>query len=194
MRWLSLLAFCLFMTGCASKSYVVLVPSPDGTVGEISVNTSKGTTIVNQAQQAVALDGTSPQPFVVEDQKLQTDFHAAMAAQPPIPIYFQVYFKTGNTSMTPESDAFIPQVLAQVRERGGVAAVSVVGHTDTVGDPAFNEQLGLQRARAIARLLQQTGLQALELSVTSHGERNLLIKTPDNTPEPRNRRVEVTIR
>ena len=30
--------------------------------------------------------------------------------------------------------------------------------------------------------------------VTSHGEGNLLVKTPDNTPEPANRRVEITVR
>jgi outer membrane protein OmpA-like peptidoglycan-associated protein len=30
--------------------------------------------------------------------------------------------------------------------------------------------------------------------VESHGKRNLLVPTPDNTEEVRNRRVEVTIR
>jgi len=30
--------------------------------------------------------------------------------------------------------------------------------------------------------------------VESHGKRNLLVPTPDETPEPRNRRVEITIR
>lgn len=189
----ALLACCLFVTGCASGSYAVLVPSPDGSVGEIVVTTPKGSTVVNKEQQAVALDGSSVQPFTVSDKKIQTDFHAAMAAQPAQPIYFQVYFKTGGASLTPESDAFIPSVFATIRERG-VAAVSVIGHTDTVGDPAYNEQLGMMRAQSIARMLKQKGLQTLELTVTSHGERNLLVKTPDNTPEPKNRRVEVSIR
>jgi outer membrane protein OmpA-like peptidoglycan-associated protein len=34
----------------------------------------------------------------------------------------------------------------------------------------------------------------LTLKVQSHGERNPLVKTPDETAEPRNRRAEVTIR
>lgn len=187
------LAVSLILSGCASGSYAVLVPSPDGSVGEIIVTTPKGSTVLNKQQQAVALDGTSAQPFEVTDKKIQNDFHAAMAAQPAQPIDFQVYFKTGGASLTPESDAFIPSVIATIRERG-VAAVSVIGHTDTVGEPAYNAELGMQRAQSIARLLKQKGLKALELTVTSHGERNLLIKTPDNTPEPRNRRVEVSIR
>lgn len=191
---LVLLLFCLVLTGCASQSYAVLMPSPDGTVGAIIVTNAKGSTLVNQRQQAVALDGWSAQPFDVADQQMQTDFSAARAAEPALPVYFQVYFKTGGPLLTPESDAFIPSVLKTIRDRGGVAAVSITGHTDTVGDAESNEQLGLLRAQAIACLLQQNGLKPLELIVTSHGERNLLIKTPDNTPEPMNRRVEINIR
>jgi peptidoglycan-associated lipoprotein len=32
------------------------------------------------------------------------------------------------------------------------------------------------------------------VAVTSHGEAVLLVRTPDETYEPRNRRVEITIR
>jgi outer membrane protein OmpA-like peptidoglycan-associated protein len=35
---------------------------------------------------------------------------------------------------------------------------------------------------------------SLTIEVTSHGERNPLVQTPDNTAEPKNRRVEVTVR
>jgi len=38
------------------------------------------------------------------------------------------------------------------------------------------------------------GLPDVPLSVESHGERNLLVATPDETDEPRNRCVEVTLR
>jgi outer membrane protein OmpA-like peptidoglycan-associated protein len=189
----ALLACCLIATGCASGSYAVLIPSPDGSVGKIMVTTPTGSTIVDKEQQAVALDGSSAQPFDVSDRKIQDDFHSAMAAQPAQPVYFQIYFKTGGASLTPESDAFIPSVFATIQQRG-IAAVSVIGHTDTVGDPAFNEQLGMLRAQSIAKLLKQKGLQTLEMTVASHGERNLLVKTPDNTPEPKNRRVEISVR
>ena len=32
------------------------------------------------------------------------------------------------------------------------------------------------------------------IDVTSHGEGDPMVKTPDETPEPRNRRVEITVR
>ena len=43
-------------------------------------------------------------------------------------------------------------------------------------------------------LLRQQGLNLAALVVESHGERNLLVPTPDNVDEPRNRRVEITLR
>ena len=43
-------------------------------------------------------------------------------------------------------------------------------------------------------LLVSRGASGEILQVTSHGEKNLLVSTPDETEEPRNRRVEVTVR
>lgn len=188
-----LLLFALLGSGCTSKPYVVLVESPDGSTGAIEVRTDRGLTRVDQKGYAVNLDGSSAMPFQVETPRLDKDFSAARAAQPALPKSYLLYFKTGGTSLTEKSQAEIPDVLQTVRERGP-SAVSVIGHTDTVGSKAYNEELGLSRARVIARQLQENGLQALELVVTSHGEGNLLVKTPDNTPQPTNRRVEVTVR
>jgi outer membrane protein OmpA-like peptidoglycan-associated protein len=70
----------------------------------------------------------------------------------------------------------------------------VIGHTDTVGDSRDNEQLSLARAKSIASLLKEAKLDADKIVVESHGEKNLLVPTPDNTDEPRNRRVEITVR
>ncbi|MDQ7986518.1 OmpA family protein [Pseudomonas sp. G34] len=186
--------FCALLgSGCASKSYVVLMESPDGSTGAIEVKTAKGMARVDQKGYAVNLDGSSARPFQVEPPRLEKDFSAARAAQPALPKSYLLYFRTGGTKLTRKSQAEIPEVLQTVRDRGP-SAVSVIGHTDTVGSKRDNQDLGLLRARAIARQLQDNGLQALELVVTSHGEGNLLVKTPDNTPEPANRRVEITVR
>lgn len=188
------LLFCALLSiGCASKSYVVLMESPDGSTGAIEVRTDKGLARVDQKGYGVNLDGRSATPYQVEQPRIDKDFSAARAAQPALPKSYLLYFRTGGAKLTAKSQAEIPEVLQTVRERGP-SAVSVIGHTDTVGSKLDNEDLGLLRARAIARQLQDNGLQALELVVTSHGEGNLLVKTPDNTPEPANRRVEITIR
>ena len=87
----------------------------------------------------------------------------------------------------------VPKLIAAARARETLD-VSVIGHTDTVGDADSNEKLGLERANAIAKYLQEAGLTPrTPLSIESQGKRNLLVPTPDNTPEPRNRRVEVML-
>jgi outer membrane protein OmpA-like peptidoglycan-associated protein len=87
----------------------------------------------------------------------------------------------------------IEEILADAKARAA-ADVSIIGHTDTVGDAAMNVRLGMERARWVAALLRRHGLAAVELTVTSHGEVDPLVPTPDGTDEARNRRVEVIVR
>ena len=87
----------------------------------------------------------------------------------------------------------MPKVLEAARARK-VPEVTVIGHTDTTGGTASNYRLGLERAEAVKTQLLKVGLDADLIQVESHGEADPLRKTPDNTPEPRNRRVEITIR
>ena len=58
----------------------------------------------------------------------------------------------------------------------------------------MNEQLGMERARQVGTLLTGLNLTVDKVAIESHGEKNLLVATPDNTDEPRNRRVEITVR
>ena len=74
------------------------------------------------------------------------------------------------------------------------AELSVVGHTDRVGAADANARLSLQRAQSTLDRLTEAGLKHKRVEVDSHGENNPLVPTADNVAEPRNRRVEVTIR
>jgi len=85
------------------------------------------------------------------------------------------------------------EILPAVASRK-TSGVSVVGHADREGTRQLNCQLGLDRALAIKQLLITKGIDPRNIEVTSHGEDNPLIKTKDNVPEPRNRRVEVVLR
>jgi outer membrane protein OmpA-like peptidoglycan-associated protein len=70
----------------------------------------------------------------------------------------------------------------------------VTGHTDTTGNARTNVELGLRRANVVRSMLVRTGLSTLMIDVRSHGEAELLVPTGDNVSEPRNRRVEITVR
>jgi outer membrane protein OmpA-like peptidoglycan-associated protein len=197
LRRLILLVIAATLLGaCASPprpvSYAALLESPDGSTGKIVVRGSKGEQLLDKAKTGVPLDGSQPAEPISEE-KLQRDFGAAMAARPLLPERFLLYFDSGGAVLTAESTALLPKIIDSVTRRPGVD-VSIIGHTDTLGRAEANAALGLKRAQAIADLLKGNGLRAAALSIESHGESNLLVKTPDETPEPRNRRVEISIR
>ncbi len=188
----------LLLCACASPppikpvSYVALLESPDGTTGKIVITGKLGQQHIDRAKLAAPLDGSQP-PAPISDAKLQQDFGAALAARPLLPERFLLYFESGGAMLTAESAALLPKVVDSVAKRPG-ADVSIIGHSDTLGKAEANAALALKRAQSVAELLKEKGLKAAALNIESHGEANLLVKTPDETPEPRNRRVEVSIR
>ena len=66
--------------------------------------------------------------------------------------------------------------------------------TASLGDADKNELLAQQRAEQVSLLLTSGNIRIENIEITSHGKRNQLVHTPDNTDEPRNRRVEITVR
>jgi outer membrane protein OmpA-like peptidoglycan-associated protein len=120
-------------------------------------------------------------------------YAAIAAALPPPPTHYTLYFKEGTTDLAPESARDFQKMLAEVGQRAG-AEVQVTGHTDRVGSDAANDKLSIDRATEIRAALIKQGLDPAITRATGRGERELLVPTPDNIAEPRNRRVEVTVR
>jgi outer membrane protein OmpA-like peptidoglycan-associated protein len=118
---------------------------------------------------------------------------AALKTLPKAPVRYILYFRHDSAELTAESRSRLNEVMRATRARAPVD-VSVVGHTDTVGDKPYNYQLSLKRAKAVAALLAAEGLDPSIVEIASHGKDNPLIPTGDQVSEPRNRRVEVTVR
>lgn len=201
LRRLALLP-CLFgvllLTACAPtipRSYVVLVPDPDGAVGQVIVSGQKGSQVLTRSGQVAGIDGHEVKAELPGAQ-FAADFSEAKAAQPAAAEHFLLYFVTGGIRLTPESETQFNNILNRWKARGAQAIVEVVviGHTDTVGSAEDNVVLSGQRAKVVADRLQASGLTFSALTMESHGEKNPLIPTRDKVPEPRNRRVQVTIR
>ncbi len=207
-RSLPLVLACLCVTAaCAAPkpppaapppppSLIILLPDSDGNVGQITITTSSGTQVLTQGRQASTIQGaaaTPSAPFVVAEGEITQTFGKTLAALPPEPVHFILYFRLDTDDLTPESQALLPQFFRAVRERSP-ADVSIVGHTDTMADREYNYRLGLRRANRVVDLLVLQGVDRSSLDVDSHGKDDLLVKTGDQVPEPRNRRVEITVR
>lgn len=188
-----MMASSLLLGACASHSYVTLLENPDGTAGKVIVSGSQGSSTVDKPGYGAELDGSSKEQFAVSEERIKQDFSGALSAQPLQPKRFLLYFESGGTRLTPESEKLLPAVLDEVRQRPA-ADVSVIGHTDTKDEAEENEKLGLARAKIVEQLLVKQNIKVRDIASISHGEKNLLVQTPDNTAEPKNRRVEISIR
>jgi peptidoglycan-associated lipoprotein len=175
---------------------VVLLPDPEtGTTGRIHVSNGLGAVDLSSPRTATRVTGDArPGPITtMSDAEVTRVFGAALGALPPAPRQFTLQFRFESDNLTTESTALVPEILKAVKALP-VPEVVVVGHTDTMGDGKANLALGLKRANSVRDILAAAGLALSTVEVTSHGEADLLVKTRDNTPEPRNRRVEITVR
>lgn len=175
---------------------VVLLSDADGMVGRVTVSNRAGSSTLDRAGHATRIldAGTAPTaPAAMTAAEIQATFGAALAAQPAPPLHFTLYFEQGSTELTAASRSEVGAIVAAVRDYASVDT-SVVGHSDTAGDARANLELSRRRALAVGALLVSAGIDAGALDITSHGEANPLVPTGDNTAEPRNRRVEVTVR
>jgi outer membrane protein OmpA-like peptidoglycan-associated protein len=174
-------------------SYVVLLESDDGTTGSVVVEGPAGRSTLTRPLQGAGLDGSTTRPLEIDRGRIERDFAAALATRAQAPGVYRLYFRTGAAALEPASERMIEEIVADAKARAA-ADVSIIGHTDTVGESAMNARLGMERARWVAALLRRHRLPAVELTITSHGEADPLVPTPDGTDEVRNRRVEVIVR
>jgi outer membrane protein OmpA-like peptidoglycan-associated protein len=179
----------------SGRSLVVLLPDADGSVGRANVSNKSGSTDLATAYAATQATAKRrpTQATTLSEQDVKQNFGEALSAMPAAPKHFALYFKFESDELTEESRALISDVQNEVKARP-MPDIVIVGHTDTMGTPLANFDLGLKRAAMVRTLLLEAGLDAATMDVTSLGEADLLIKTPDETPEPRNRRVEIAVR
>lgn len=198
------IAILLLATACAtgpkpsplpSRDIIVLLPDDKGKTGAIVVSSAGVERRLDRPGQSVTVESGSPPglPTVMSRQEVKAIAGSALAALPKPPEQFILYFYHDSVELTTKSQELLQKVLATIRDRAPVD-ISVVGHTDTLGEKEYNYALSLKRAKAIAALLRKNGVDPSILHITSHGKDNPLVRTGDQVPEPRNRRVEITVR
>ncbi len=194
--WILILAVTMgLISACGHQSMVVLIPDPDGSVGNIRVSNTSGSIDIDTANQATIIKDrtTSPSaPVTVKQKKIEALFGEALAIEPSAPVHFILYFKTNSIDLLPESERVLQDIVTMVQQQSA-QRITVVGHSDTKGDPADNFKLSMNRAVAVKNQLAGKGISEATIDVTCHGEENPLVKTADNVSNERNRRVEVVI-
>lgn len=104
-----------------------------------------------------------------------------------------VVFRSGSAELTPAAENVLGK-LGRALASPSLANYKfrIEGHTDTVGTPEQNKALSQERAEKVASFLENKyGVAPERLEPVGLGEDGLLVATPEQTAEPRNRRVHV---
>lgn len=185
------------LSACSKKqTLIVLLPDEQGKVGALEVKTEGGSQVVDKPWHATRVTEKEQMPTApeaVKEEEIIPLFKDALEIQPLPPVHFVIYFQTDTVKLRAKSKKVLPEVLASVTDRES-NDISVTGHTDRIAPTHYNMALSLKRAKFIRDYLVDHGVNPDALEVTYHGESNPLIKTDDEVAEPKNRRVEITVR
>ncbi|MFO8125272.1 OmpA family protein [Yoonia sp.] len=101
-------------------------------------------------------------------------------------------FATNSTQVSSASQNELRIVANSLRQYPNTT-VNVIGHTDNVGDAAFNQGLSERRAQAVAAILMGGGVSPARIRSIGAGENNPIASNLNAAGRQMNRRVEIVI-
>lgn len=104
-----------------------------------------------------------------------------------------VKFPTNAHELSPEAQQRLAELAQRLKAENRNVYLEIQGHTDATGAPAYNEELGEQRAEAVRRYLSRDGIALNRMSTISYGAEAPV--APNDTREGRaqNRRVAIVV-
>lgn len=184
----------LALSACAPQLRVTLLPQPDGSASAVTVHTAKTSATIDQpyAQGKVGV-GSSIHTAQSSAEVVAKDYAQVLTLKPAAGQRYTLHFVMGSTDLVAESQALLPQILAQAKAMEG-GEIIIIGHTDRVGDAAQNDQLSRERALALRQVFVDEGFAAYRVRAVGRGEREPIVPTADEVAEAANRRVEILVR
>lgn len=116
--------------------------------------------------------------------RLRKDCRAALSG---------VFFDFNKSTLKPESEATLSRVRQALLANAAVA-YEIQGHTDNVGNDAYNQKLSEARAGAVVSWLTSKGVPATGLNARGYGRLQPVASNDTDEGRSRNRRVEVACR
>ena len=103
-----------------------------------------------------------------------------------------ILFATGSDSLRPDLQSDLRALAGNLQQYPNTT-VQVIGHTDSDGTAAFNQDLSERRARTVAGVLIGQGVQSFRIVPIGRGEAQPIASNQTVDGKQRNRRVEIVI-
>ena len=130
----------------------------------------------------------------VPPETIMPPISAAAPPSTPLPVEdakYLVFFDFDKSNVDAGGQSVVDSIATEAKKQN-LSSVNIVGHADKSGSDSYNKRLGMRRANAVREALQARGIEARMLNVSTMGEAEPMVDTPDGVREPANRRAEIT--
>ncbi len=103
-----------------------------------------------------------------------------------------IFFETGKATLSPQSRVELEKAIELMKTNPSMK-IEVGGHTDNVGDDAFNMKLSHDRAKSVREYLVNGGVAPDRLQAKGYGELNPIATNDTDDGRKSNRRTEFVI-
>lgn len=102
-------------------------------------------------------------------------------------------FDVSSTELKPEGIAALQNFVMQLLGRGAIKNIKIIGHTDSSGSDALNQQLSIKRAVTVRDALINNGLSDTIMLVSGVGSSQPIAANDSPANKALNRRVEIKV-
>jgi outer membrane protein OmpA-like peptidoglycan-associated protein len=103
-----------------------------------------------------------------------------------------ISFATNSAQLTPNFYSSLNQVAGSLKEYAD-SNVQIIGHTDSTGPAALNQQLSVNRANAVVVYLSAQGIEPTRMQALGMGPSQPVADNRTSEGRAQNRRVEIKI-
>lgn len=169
----------LAVSGCATKDYVKTQ------VGGVQSQ------VTEQGAQIGVLDKTSREALdraTAAGKLAEGKFMYSMVLSDD-----SVKFPVDAATLSPEAEQRLTEFSERLKGENKNVYLEIQGHTDNVGDPAYNDSLGEKRAEAVRKFLSLRGIALNRMATISYGEDAPAVANDTRESRAQNRRVVVIV-
>lgn len=190
----SLVAALIGTTGCATKKYVKQETGAVNTrVDEVQGQVEQAQTRINTHEQRIGEISKTAQEALQRAQEAGKLAEGKFLYETVLTDE-KVKFGFDTADLSPEAQAALDQFAQQLKTENKNVYIEIQGHTDNVGSEKYNEELGLLRAEAVRRYLNQKhGFPLHRINVISYGESAPVADNGNRQGRSQNRRVALVV-
>ena len=191
---LALLAAFVATTGCATKKYVRQETGTVNTrVDEVQGQVEEAQTRLNTHEQKIGETSRTAQEALQRAQEAGKLAEGKLLYETVLTDE-KVKFGFDTSELSPEAESALDEFAGQLKQENKNIYLEIQGHTDSVGSEKYNEELGLLRAEAVRRYLnQEHAIPLHRINVISYGETAAVADNSTREGRAQNRRVALVV-